>query len=132
MPYALTLDIYLEYTETIERKPNMSATIESDKRRVGNPEWNYVLPYDEARRIVVQHRFKSMKQYVEWVKEEKPYGLSMNPYQVYTRRGEWVNTAHYLGKIDSIIQEDKGLEEMPPSKISKIKSIIYQIFNLHK
>lgn len=130
MPYALTLDIYLEYTETIERKPNMSATIESDKRRVGNPEWNYVLPYDEARRIVVQHRFKSMKQYVEWVKEEKPYGLSMNPYQVYTRRGEWVNTAHYLGKIDSIIPEDKGVEDLPPVKFGKIGRIIAQIFNL--
>jgi len=130
VPYALTLDIYLEYTETIERKPNMSATIESDKRRVGNPEWNYVLPYDEARRIVVQHRFKSMKQYVEWVKEEKPYGLSMNPYQVYTRRGEWVNTAHYLGKIDSIIQEDKGVENLPPVKFGMIGKIIAQIFNL--
>lgn len=108
----------------------MSATIESDKRRVGNPEWNYVLPYDEARRIVVQHRFKSMKQYVEWVKEEKTYGLSMNPYQVYTRRGEWVNTAHYLGKIDSIIQEDKGVEDLPPVKFGKIGRIIAQIFNL--
>jgi len=49
----------------------MSAVVE-EKRRVGNPEWNYVLPYDEARRIVKNQKFKTMKEYMEWVNLEKP------------------------------------------------------------
>jgi hypothetical protein len=108
----------------------MSVTVDSDKRKVGNPEWNFVLPYNEARLIVKQHKFKSIREYTEWVKAEKPYGLSTNPYQVYTRRGEWVNSAHYLGKVDTIIPEDKGVEHLPPVKFGKIGKIIAQIFNL--
>ena len=109
----------------------MSAVV-SDKRRVGNPEWNFVLPYDEARRIVKQYRFKTMKQYVEWVKETKPHGLSLNPYQVYSRRGEWVNTAHYLGKVEDIASEDKDIQDLPPLKFWKIRNIISQIFRINQ
>lgn len=108
----------------------MSAVVE-EKRRVGNPEWNYVLPYDEARRIVKSYRFKTMKQYVEFVKDNKPHGLSLNPYQVYNRRGEWISTAHYLGKIEIVnIPEDKDVPRMSPHKTFQIKNIIKQIFNL--
>lgn len=108
----------------------MSVTIESGKRKVGNPEWNFVLPYNEARLIVKKHNFKSMREYTEWVKENKPYGLSTNPYQVYTRRGEWIGTAHYLGKVDTIIPEDNGIEKLSPVKFNKIRNIIAQIFHI--
>ena len=46
--------------------------------------------------------FKTMSEYSEWVKTEQPEGFSHNPYQIYRYRGEWVSTAHYLGKEDSI------------------------------
>ena len=111
----------------------MSVTVDSDKRKVGNPEWNFVLPYNEARLIVKQHKFKSMREYTEWVKENKPYGLSTNPYQVYTRRGEWIGTAHYLGKIDDVIvQEDHNIQNEKPVKFWKMKRIIAQIFGLNQ
>ena len=108
----------------------MSAVVE-EKRRVGNPEWNFVLPYDEARRIVKNQKFKTMKDYMEWVNLENPPGLSKNPYQIYTRRGEWISTAHYLGKIEVVkVAEDVDVPAMPPHKLFKLKSIIRQIFNL--
>ena len=110
----------------------MSVTVDSDKRKVGNPEWNFVLPYNEARLIVIEHKFKSMREYTEWVREHKPYGLSTNPYQVYTRRGEWISTAHYLGKKDVVVQEDQNIHNEKPVKFWKIKSIISQIFHLGK
>jgi hypothetical protein len=108
----------------------MSVTVDSDKRKVGNPEWNFVLPYNEARLIVKKYKFKSMREYTEWVRENKPYGLSTNPYQVYTRRGEWIGTAHYLGKIESVVQEDQNVHEEKPVKFWKISNIIKQIFGL--
>jgi len=111
----------------------MSVTVDSDKRKVGNPEWNFVLPYNEARLIVKQHKFKSMREYTEWVKGNKPYGLSTNPYQVYTRRGEWIGTAHYLGKKDDVIvQEDHNIQNEKPVKFWKMKRIIAQIFGLNQ
>ena len=111
----------------------MSATVETDRRKVGNPEWNFVLPYNEARLIVKKYKFKSMREYTEWVKENKPYGLSTNPYQVYTRRGEWFGTAHYLGKKDDVIvPEDINIANEKPLKFWKIKDIIAQIFCLGK
>ena len=111
----------------------MSATVETDRRKVGNPEWNFVLPYNEARLIVKKYKFKSMKEYTEWVRLHKPYGLSTNPYQVYTRRGEWIGTAHYLGKQDDVIvSEDRNVSNEKPLKFWKIKDIITQIFNLGK
>ena len=109
----------------------MSVTVDSDKRKVGNPEWNYVLPYNEARLIVKKYKFKSMREYSEWVKETKPYGLSTNPYQVYTRRGEWICTAHYLGKVETIAQEDRNIHNEKPLKFWKIRNIISQIFGLN-
>jgi hypothetical protein len=108
----------------------MSVTVDSDKRKVGNPEWNFVLPYEEARLIVKQHNFKTMREYTEWVKEEKPYGLSSNPYQIYSRRGTWLGTAHYLGKVDTVVQEDRNVYEEKPVKFWKMKKIIAQIFGL--
>ncbi len=106
----------------------MSLTVNEDgvRRKVGNPEWNFVLPYDEARSIIKPLKFKTLKAYREWVKETKPYGMSVNPYPAYTRRGEWVSTAHFLGKIDTPqAQEDKGIRE--PVNFRAIKSIIKQI-----
>ncbi len=43
----------------------MSVTVDSDKRKVGNPEWNFVLPYSEARLIVKEHKFKTMRENTE-------------------------------------------------------------------
>ena len=108
----------------------MSVTVDSDKRKVGNPEWNFVLPYSEARLIVKQHKFRTMREYTEWVKAEKPHGLSTNPYQVYSRRGEWMGTAHYLGKVDAVVQEDQNVHNEKPVKFWKISNIIKQIFGL--
>jgi hypothetical protein len=48
--------------------------METAKRR-GNPNWGQVMPYDEARQLI-----------------------SVNPYQIYRYRGDWVSTAHFLGK----------------------------------
>ncbi len=52
----------------------MSLTVNEDgvRRKVGNPEWNFVLPYDEARSIIKPLKFKTLKAYREWVKETKP------------------------------------------------------------
>ena len=106
----------------------MSLTVNQDgvRKKVGNPEWNFVLPYDEARSIIKPLKFKTLKAYREWVRETKPYGMSVNPYPTYTRRGEWVNTAHFLGKVDTVkAEEDHGIKE--PVNFRAIKSIIKQI-----
>ena len=118
----------LENPLQTSEEAKMSLTVDGEglKKKVGNPDWNFVLPYEEARQIIKPYRFKTLKAYCEWVRETKPYGLSVNPYPTYTRRGEWVNTAHFLGKIDTIkAPEDKGIKE--PVNFRAIKSIIKQI-----
>ena len=76
--------------------------MQTETKRRGNPNWGYVKPYQEAREQIKSMGFKTMSEYAEWVKTEQPEGLSVNPYQIYRYRGEWVSTAHYLGKEDSI------------------------------
>jgi hypothetical protein len=71
--------------------------METAKRR-GNPNWGQVMPYDEARQLIKSKQFKTLAEYKEWVMIEKPEGLSVNPYQIYRYRGDWVSTAHFLGK----------------------------------
>lgn len=74
--------------------------MQTETKRRGNPNWGYVKPYHEARNQVKAMGFKTMSEYTEWVKTEHPDGLSLNPYQIYRYRGEWISTAHYLGKED--------------------------------
>ena len=72
----------------------------TEMKRRGNPNWGYVKPYQEAREEVKKMGFKTMSEYKEWVMENHPDGFSLNPYQIYRYRGEWISTAHYLGKED--------------------------------
>jgi hypothetical protein len=73
----------------------------TEMKRRGNPNWGYVKPYQEAREEIKSMGFKTMSEYKEWVMENQPEGFSINPYQIYRYRGEWISTAHYLGKEDS-------------------------------
>lgn len=113
----------------------MSVTISetSEGKRRGNPEWGWVMPYEEAREIVSKKGFKNLNEYIAWVKEEKPEGFSVNPYAIYKYRGEWVSARHFLGKIDCttdtkvIASEDTGLTGFFP--FHKIRTIINQILH---
>ena len=84
----------------------MSAVLE--KRR-GNPNWGHCKSYSEVRDAIKAHHFKTMAEYKEWVIENKPEGFPLTPYATYTRRNEWVSTRHFLGKLDIVPEEDKGI-----------------------
>lgn len=110
--------------QTILEKP-----IETRKHR-GNPNWGIALPYSVVRDAIKPMRFKNLIQYREWVEETKPEGFPLNPYAVYSRRGDWQNSRHFLGKIDSIITVESAPNEKPV-KFRLIRSIINQILNRH-
>ena len=113
----------------------MSATISetSEGKRRGNPDWGYVMPYDEARKAVSKKGFKNLVEYRAWVEQEKPEGFSINPYAIYKYRGEWVSARHFLGKTDCttntklVAREDEGIVEK--FSFAKIRSIIMQIIH---
>jgi len=48
-----------------------------------NPDWGYVMPYEEARKAVSKKGFKNLVEYRAWVEQEKPEGFSINPYAIY-------------------------------------------------
>ena len=70
-----------------------------EKKRRGNPDWGYVMPYYEARKVVSKMGFKNLSEYREWIEQEHPEGFSVNPYAIYKYRNEWVSARHFLGKI---------------------------------
>ncbi len=109
----------------------MSTTINNDvKRKVGRP--SFILSYDEARKIIKSKNIKSYDEYLTWVKEEKPFGFSTNPYQIYKYRGEWQGSMkHFLGLTDYVktkVQEDEDIKVH--LNFSKIKQIIKQILHM--
>jgi len=79
-----------------------------DKKR-GNPNWGHCKSYSEVRQLIKPYKFKTMKQYRQWVAENKPAGFPLTPYATYSRRNEWVSTPHFLGKIDFVAKEDIGI-----------------------
>ena len=116
----------------------MSVTISEEtqeRKRRGNPDWGYVMPYDEARKVVAKKGFKNLVEYRAWVEEEQPEGFSVNPYAIYKYRNEWVSARHFLGKTDcttdtkTLASEDRGIFEKFP--FFKIRAIIKQIIH-HK
>lgn len=100
------------------------------RKHRGNPNWGIALPYSVVRDAIKPHRFKNIKEYRDWVEETKPEGFPLNPYAVYSRRGDWVNSRHFLGKIDSIMEVEPAHNEKPV-KFSLIRNIINQILNRH-
>jgi hypothetical protein len=104
-----------------------------EKKRRGNPDWGYVMPYGEARNVVSKMGFKNLSEYREWIEQEHPEGFSVNPYAIYKYRNEWVSARHFLGKTDCttntklVAREDEGIVEK--FSFAKIRSIIMQIIH---
>ena len=103
----------------------------TEMKRRGNPNWGYVKPYQEAREEIKKMGFKTMSEYKEWVTENQPEGFSNNPYQIYRYRGEWVSTAHYLGKEDNTPEINEQFEiQVHTGFFSTLKDTLKNILHL--
>ena len=40
-----------------------------EKKRRGNPDWGFVMPYNEARKVVSKKGFKNLTEYREWIEQ---------------------------------------------------------------
>lgn len=107
------------------------------KPRVGNPNWGISLPYDVVRDMIKPYKFKSLRQYRDWVRNLKESGagegLPLYPAPIYSKRNEWVSKEHFLGWTDSITSTKKpATQKREESNISfsSIRTIIKQILGL--
>jgi hypothetical protein len=124
----------------------MTNTKESDlkdtKRKRGNPNWGNSLPYSEVRLLIKSKNFKNMKEYREWVREERLEGrcegYPFYPQAVYIRKNEWISVKHFLGHTDDTtpslaMQKHRyptnNVEQAPRSVAWRI---IQQIFGIGK
>ena len=103
----------------------MITEINIDKKHRGNPNWGISKSYDEVRQAIKPLKFKTMKDYRTWVSENKPQGFPLTPYATYSRKGEWISTPHFLGKIDKVHKEDEGITNR--FSFNSIKTIIRQL-----
>lgn len=109
---------------------------QEQKRGRGNPNWCVARPYTEVREIIKPHKFKSIKQYRQWVLDMKSVGkgngFPLNPQQVYHRKGEWVSREHFLGLTEKIIVKPTAKIAQPQAQPSffSIRTIIKQILSL--
>jgi hypothetical protein len=55
-----------------------------------------ILPFEEAKKIVLEHKFKNMEQYQKWVTTKKPPDIPFNPDRVYKNKG-WISWGDWLG-----------------------------------
>lgn len=101
--------------------------ITEHKRSRGNPNWGVALPYEKVKDIIKPHRFKSLRQYSLWVRDlrsqGKGEGLPIQPYAVYSRKGEWVSKEDFLGQPKP---------KQPKSYEHPLRTIIKQILGLGK
>ena len=112
--------------------------IQEQKRHRGNPNWGIAKPYDEVRAYIKPMKFKSFKEYQEWVRDEREAGrgegFPLNPHMVYARKNEWISREHFLGFTDIITLETVHASEdsniTHRFSFSKIKSIINQILGI--
>lgn len=103
----------------------MITEISKDKKHRGNPNWGICKSYSEVRQAIKPMNFRTMKDYRAWVSANKPEGFPLTPYATYSRRGEWISTPHFLGKIDKVHKEDEGITHR--FSFRSIKSIIKQL-----
>lgn len=103
----------------------MITEISTGKKHRGNPNWGICKSYNEVREAIKPMKFKTMKEYRAWVSTNKPAGLPLTPYATYSRRGEWIYTPHFLGKIDKVHKEDEGITNR--LSFNSIKTIIRQL-----
>lgn len=122
------MQVVRDYSYSQEQKP-----------RVGNPNWGISLPYDVVRDMIKPYKFKSLRQYRDWVRSLKDCGegdgLPLHPVSIYTKRNEWISKEHFLGKTDSIIKNDSPASQMlkeKPTSFFSISTIIKQILGLTK
>lgn len=125
------MDIYqrIGYTYVVRNYTHWKEKAMTETKKRGNPNWGYVKPYHEAREEISKMGFKTMSEYKQWVAEEQPEGFSNDPYQIYRYRGEWVSTAHYLGKKDYIIPEINQ-EYVSESFFSNLKDTLKNMLHI--
>lgn len=112
---------------------------QEQKRGRGNPNYGIAKPYNEVREIIKPYKFRSVTDYRAWALELKRMGagegLPLNPYAVYTRKGEWVSRKHFLGMTDDepvVLEENKPVGKSEQVSFSKIRTIISQILGLKR
>lgn len=112
--------------------------LQEQKRHRGNPNWGIAKPYDEVRAYIKPMKFKSFKEYQDWVREEREAGrgegFPLNPHMVYARKNEWISREHFLGFTDNIttelVQASEDLDITHKFSFRKIRSIINQILGI--
>ena len=109
------------------------------KRPRGNPNYGIAMPYSKVREIIKPYKFKSVREYRQWVEVQKATGkgdgLPLNPYAVYTRKNEWVSTKHFLGLTDDITSDHRKSTVQPQKSevsFSSIRAIIKQILGIKR
>lgn len=112
---------------------------QEQKRPRGNPNYGIAMPYNTVREIIKPYKFKSIREYRQWVEVKKASGegdgLPLNPQPVYTRKGEWIGTKHFLGLTDDITvyhSKSSVAPQKPEVSYSRIRSIIRQILGLKR
>lgn len=123
---AKTMQTVHDYSYSQEHKP-----------RVGNPNWGISLPYDVVRDMIKPYKFKSLRQYRDWVRNLKESGagegLPLYPAPTYSKRNEWVSKEHFLGWTDNITVSNKSAtqkQEQTHISFANIRTIIKQILGL--
>jgi hypothetical protein len=108
-----------------------------NKPQRGNPEWGVAKPYWQVREIVKEKNFKTIKQYQDWVREERIQGrgegFPLYPHMTYARKNEWISREHFLGKTDIIMTpQPVASEDIGTTKMSfkSIRFIIRQILGM--
>ena len=113
----------------------MQVAVQEQKRQRGNPKLGVSLPYFVVREAIKPLKFKNIKQYQDWVRENSPEGFPIQPRMTYLRKNEWISRQHFLGKTDdetpeNVQQEDIAIEN--PIPMSGLRRIIRQILRLDK
>lgn len=110
---------------------------QEQKPRVGNPNWGISLPYDVVRDMIKPYKFKSLRQYRDWVRGLKENGmgdgLPLYPAPIYTKRNEWVSKEHFLGWTDNITITQKPATQNQANNVNPflgIRAIIKQILGM--
>lgn len=114
----------------------MSTNLVESKPQRGNPEWGVAKPYWHVRETIKHKNFKTIKQYQDWVREQRELGncegFPLYPHMTYARKNEWVSREHFLGKTDLLPNSSHvSIEnDVPKLSFKSIRTIIKQILGL--